>query len=178
MKAKRPVAQPVTFEQVHRLLSYDPASGILTWKHRDDAWHGWNTAWAGKAAGSSGSGGEGYSYVTIGLRPRKAHRIAWLLHYGKMPAGFIDHINGDKLDNRITNLRVASNAENMRNRKAPRANRSGFKGVSFEAFTQRWKAQIMRARQNINLGRFDTPEEAHAAYCAAVEKWHGKFGRG
>jgi hypothetical protein len=150
---------------------------VLTWKHRDNAWKGWNEQWAGKPAGSSGSGGEGYSYVTIDLRPCKAHRLAWLLHYGVMPAEYIDHINGDKLDNRIANLRLCTNAENMRNRAAPRSNSSGYKGVYFEAYTKRWKAQITVGGRNTNLGRFPTAEEAHAAYRRAAEEWHGAFAR-
>jgi hypothetical protein len=177
MQTKRPPNKPVTFEQVAARLSYNPETGVLTWKRRENAWKGWNETWAGKPAGSRGSGGEGYSYVTIDFRPRKAHRIAWLLHFGIMPAGFIDHINGDRLDNRIANLRLSTNAENMRNRAAPRNNSSGYKGVYLDAYTKRWKAQINIAGKNRNLGRFDTPEEAHAAYRLAAEQGHGAFAR-
>jgi hypothetical protein len=94
-----------------------------------------------------------------------------------MPVGFLDHINGDKLDNRIANLRLSTNAENSRNRPATRRNSTGYKGVYLDSYTGRWKAQINVDGKNRNLGRFDTPEEAHAAYREAAEQWHGAFAR-
>jgi hypothetical protein len=89
----------------------------------------------------------------------------------------VDHINGAGLDNRRGNLRLASHAENMRNRGAKRNNTSGYKGVSFHRQRQKWRAQIMIDGRETHLGYFLTPEEAHAAYCEAAERYHGKFAR-
>lgn len=88
-----------------------------------------------------------------------------------------DHINGDGLDNRRSNLRVASRQQNARNRRLRADNRSGLKGVSFDKKTKRWKAQINNDRKQIVLGYFDAPEQAHAAYCEAAKKYHGEFAR-
>lgn len=92
------------------------------------------------------------------------------------PAGVVvDHINGDGLDNRRSNLRVATNAENGRNRRISVANKSGFKGVDFNR--GRWRATIRDGSRPVFLGRFKTPEEAHDAYCKAAVKLHGDFSR-
>lgn len=93
----------------------------------------------------------------------------------------VDHINGDKLDNRKANLRACSHAENLRNRKRNRNNRTGFKGVYFDASNggarQPWRAEIRVDRRRVRLGRFSTPEMAHEAYCHAAAKLHGEFAR-
>jgi hypothetical protein len=92
------------------------------------------------------------------------------------PSGFVvDHINGNGLDNRVANLRVATVAENSRNQR-PRGSRWP-KGVYLDSFTGRFKAQITFNRKCLNLGRFDTPEEAHSAYCKAAAELHREFAR-
>ncbi len=89
----------------------------------------------------------------------------------------VDHRNYNRLDNRRWNLRPCTKSQNMMNRGATKSSSTGLKGVTFEKQTQRWKAQIMVDYKNINLGKFDTPEEAHAAYCEAAKKHHGEFFR-
>jgi hypothetical protein len=89
----------------------------------------------------------------------------------------VDHISGDGLDNRRSNLRLASRAENQRNRGAQRNNTSGYKGVHFHRQRQKWQAEIGIDGQDIYLGLFLTPEEAHAAYCEAAKRYYGKFAR-
>lgn len=91
----------------------------------------------------------------------------------------VDHINGNGLDNRRCNLRVCSHSENMQNRKMHRNNQSGYKGIYFDPDLngRPWRAQIRAYGRKYNLGRFDTAEEAYAAYLRAAEKLHGEFAR-
>jgi hypothetical protein len=94
--------------------------------------------------------------------------------YGEDPGEKrIDHINGKKWDNRIENLRLATCAENNRNQKRRRNNRSGYKGVYYGG--RAWKARIVFDGKTIQLGRYKTRQEAHAAYCKAATELHGEF---
>jgi hypothetical protein len=88
-----------------------------------------------------------------------------------------DHIDGDGLNNRRSNLRIATTSENQRNRGLSANNTSGFKGVTWDKSAAKWKAQIKLNYVQKSLGNFDTPEAAHAAYVAASEKMHGEFAR-
>jgi len=90
---------------------------------------------------------------------------------------YVDHISGDTLDNRKCNLRICTNAENSRNSKIPKSNKSGYKGVLWIKEKRKWVSRIMYNRKNINLGYFNTPEEAYAAYCKAAKELHGEFAR-
>jgi len=94
---------------------------------------------------------------------------------GLCVAGPIDHINTSKLDDRRSNLREASKAHNGRNRGKQVNNTSGFKGVHFDAWSGKHRAEITVDAHAIKLGRYDTAEEAHAAYVAAALKYHGEF---
>ena len=89
------------------------------------------------------------------------------------PGEITDHIDGNKLNNRRANLRLATFAENTRNRALNKNNTSGYKGVKKSG--DRWMARIKFNKQQIYLGTFDTPKEAHAAYCEAARKYHGEF---
>jgi hypothetical protein len=89
----------------------------------------------------------------------------------------VDHINGETFDNRKCNLRICTHAENQRNKSKSKRNISGYKGVSFSKTSGKWYARIVKDRKIIYLGQFSTPEEAHSAYCEAVKKYHGEFGR-
>ena len=86
-----------------------------------------------------------------------------------------DHVSGDKLDNRRTNLRIATNAQNLRNRGKQRNNTTGFKGVAWHRTSEKWTAQIVVNGKKMHLGYFTTPEAAHAAYCIAARELHGEF---
>jgi len=88
-----------------------------------------------------------------------------------------DHINGDGLDNRRVNLRIATTSQNQMNRGAPATNTSGFKGVAWYERDKKWRAQITNNGSRWWLGDFDTPEAAHSAYVAASELLHGEFAR-
>lgn len=88
-----------------------------------------------------------------------------------------DHINHNTLDNRRSNLRIATCSENQRNTGANRRNTSGYKGVSFNKAAGRWRAAIRVHGERIHLGHYQSPEAAHAAYCTAAERLHGEFAR-
>jgi hypothetical protein len=103
------------------------------------------------------------------------HRAILSLDYGDKRIG--DHVNMDTLDNRRMNLRVASPAENLRNRGRQENNTSGYKGVGYMKVYKKWRARIKVGGRSIPLGYFNTPEEAYAAYCAAAVLHHAEFAR-
>lgn len=89
----------------------------------------------------------------------------------------VDHINGNGLDNRRENIRLATPAQNSRNRGVQKNNRSGYKGVFWDKIRERWMAKIWTDGRQKNVGRFSSPEKAHAAYCAAATELHQDFAR-
>lgn len=116
-------------------------------------------------------------YLGAGLDFKRfyLHRLAWQYVTGHPPADQIDHINGDKHDNRFENLREATastNGANMHGRSS-----SGFKGVYLEKRSGRWFSAICVRNKRMHLGTFGSPEEAHAAYVAAAAKHFGEFAR-
>ena len=90
---------------------------------------------------------------------------------------FVDHKNMDKLDNQRKNLRICTKAQNMMNRNKTRTNTSGFKGVSWDKFSGKWKAQIKVNKKSVNLGRYGSAKEGAVAYNNAVVKYYGEFAR-
>jgi hypothetical protein len=88
-----------------------------------------------------------------------------------------DHIDGDGLNNRRCNLREATHSQNQRNQRRSKINTSGLKGACFHIRASKWQAIIKVNGRSKHLGYFNTPEEAHAAYCEASDKYHGEFGR-
>jgi len=109
--------------------------------------------------------------IMVDRTSHKAHRLAWLYTYGEWPVGDIDHINECKGDNRIINLREATRAENMQNRsKANKNGHSGLLGVT--KVGKKWLGQIHVDGVRHHLGRFESPQEAHAAYLRAKHQLH------
>jgi hypothetical protein len=104
----------------------------------------------------------------------QAHRLAWLYMHGEWPVGDLDHINGDPADNRIANLRIATQSQNNANR---RARRGRNKGVYMEKKTGKYKANICVNRKQIYLGRFESAEAAKAAYDKAAAQYFGEYAR-
>jgi hypothetical protein len=92
-----------------------------------------------------------------------------------LPTEMVDHIDGNPLNNRRSNLRLATHADNMKNRRKHSNNKSGFKGVRQRKNRPGWVAEIRVDGKYTHLGTFDTPELAHEAYCKAAEKHHGEF---
>lgn len=105
--------------------------------------------------------------------PTRARMHRFIL--GKKAGKYTDHINGDKLDNQRANLRVCTNAQNMRNIPPKKQNTSGFKGVTWQEDCKRWKAQIKVNYKNIHIGIFKIKEDAARAYNEAALKYFGKF---
>jgi hypothetical protein len=103
----------------------------------------------------------------------KMHRVITSAPHGSE----VDHADGDGLNNRKSNLRICTTTENRWNRLASSVNTSGYKGVTWAANRGKWTTAIKFHHKTINLGRFDCPKEAHAAYAAACVKYHGDFAR-
>lgn len=156
----------ITQAELAALFSYDYETGFFTRLTSCKAWK------KGQRAGTVCP--VGYRRINIGGRPYLAHRLAWLFVFGELPR-FIDHINGNRDDNRITNLRAATQGENIANSKLNRKNKSGFKGVSWNAKQRKWAAFIGIDRGKRYLGAFDTPEEAASAYQKAAAELFGQF---
>jgi hypothetical protein len=155
---------PCTIEHLRTSLAYDADTGVFTWlthKKRPDL--------IGKQAGSAQSAG--YWAIAIHNRKQLAHRLAWVYTTGEWPTQHIDHINGDKRDNRFCNLRQVSRHGNLQNiRKATKANKIGLLGVS--AHQGKWRAQIMTKGVIVRKSGFDTPEAAHEAYLELKRQLH------
>lgn len=159
-----------SFEDVSQVFSYDPESGTIRWKISPRM-----NIHAGTVAGSVDR--KGYRIIRYRNFGFKAHRLAWMLYARSWPAGQIDHINMIRDDNRIENLREATNGENKWNTLAQSNNSHGSKGVAWDAQRQRWVARIMVRGRRMKIGRYGTREEAAQAYAAAAEKHAGKFAR-
>lgn len=170
-----------TAEYVRQCISYDPDTGVFRWKKRPiehfatkRACSVWNARFSGNIAGSEYSG---YNNITIDNRSYRAHRVGWLIMTGEWPASKIDHKNTDGIDNKFNNIRLATQAENGRNRGANKNNTSGFKGVFWCGWAKKWRASIKVNGRSIHIGYFPTPEEAHAAYSKSAKELHGEFAR-
>ena len=130
---------------------------------------------AGMAAGCVHP--HGYLRISIDYRLYNAQRIAWLFINGKWPSKNIDHIDGNRSNNKASNLRECNHVQNAANRKISISNTSGFKGVSQIKSTGKWAAFIKINGKSKNLGTFKTPEEAHEAYKSAADRLHGVFAK-
>lgn len=155
-------------EKILRVMDYDPLTGLFTWKRRDPVdgdipakVASWNTRYSGKLSGCENNG---YVLLSIDNRKYYAQRIAWIIERGPIPDGMvIDHINGNGLDNRIDNLRVACKRVNALNTVKIRNNKTGLTGV-VALPSGRFMAQRNDMGKKRYLGSFDTAEEAHQAY--------------
>lgn len=158
---------PLTAEELRNRLNYDPQTGVFTYKKNYGVVPGKKSGWVDEL---------GYVHVRVG-KLYLAHRLAWLYVYGKWPEGYIDHINGDPGDNRLSNLRECSQSQNMHNSKIMHKLSSVRKGVCFDPKRKLFKAYItLNSRQKF-LGRFPTKEEAIAARLEAEKQYHGEFAR-
>lgn len=158
-------ARNLTVDRLKELVKYDPNTGVFTWKiYRN------SNAKNGDIVGKKYISADGYRVAMIDKSLHQQHRLAWLYFYGDWPLSAIDHINRDKTDNRISNLRLVSDAQNMQNRFKTRRNTSGYKGVHFVQSTKRWRAQLCVNGKRIDLGTYDTPDQAGMAYVLGVKK--------
>lgn len=166
----------ITQEYLFSILSYDKKTGIFIWKHRYDVRDAWNDRYAGKVAGCINPS-DGYRYIAINKKLYPAHRLAWIYCFGKLPENNLDHINADKLDNRIDNLRIASITENSWNTNKKNNNKTGMKGVSLHSYGHKWQSFIVVNKKRIYLGLFDCPAAASFAYQIAADTHFGEFAR-
>lgn len=156
--------EKVTQLELKDSLLYDPETGLFTWKITS------GSAICGEVAGGAGVDG----YIRLGIRHKRylAHRLAWLYMYGVWPKNEIDHVNGDRSDNRICNLREATHIENTQNIGKRPNNKSGYIGVHWHKLTSKWVAAIRTNGKQHHLGLFDTPELAYEAYLQAKRRIH------
>jgi hypothetical protein len=166
------------------LVAYEPDTGILRWLPRNPALFADRRAWAIWRAKFEDQPirkrrRRGYvvvSFVANGVTYEcPGHRAAWALTTGAWPEHQIDHEDRDPGNNRWSNLRPATNAENQRNKGLLPTNRSGFKGVHQHTQNGNWVAQIFVDGRKQHLGSFPSPEQAAAAYEAAALQHHGAF---
>jgi hypothetical protein len=161
----------MNIQKMREFISYNPDSGVMTWKKVLS-----NRTKPGALCGAN-IDSKGYGRVCFDGKQYRAHRVVWALFYGEAPDQQIDHINGNRLDNRIANLRLASNAQNSRNCRLSKNNTSGVTGISYHSKAKKWMAQIMLSRKNNYLGLFNTKEEAIAARKKAETQYFGQFAK-
>lgn len=153
--------QKLTQKRLQEVLSYDPETGSFAWRNpkRNAAWHvGYRQS-------------HGYLMVCIDYGRFLLHRLAWLYMTGEWPTKHIDHINGNRTDNRFKNLRDVTCAENAQNKKsAHRDSKTGLLGVT--PCNGRFRATIFSKGKHVSLGVHDTPDLAQAAYLSAKKNLH------
>lgn len=162
----------ITCEELKSRVHYDPDTGVFTW-----IWLP-NKAQRVKIGDIAGYVNKlGYSQLMIDRKTYKSHRLAWLYVYGSFPILFLDHIDGNPTNNRISNLRECTNAENLKNVGITNQNTSGFKGVGWYKPLNKWRSQASIDDKLHHIGYFTTPEEASEAYQKFAKEHHGEFYR-
>lgn len=164
-KPNQPQSQHLSAEDLHLFLTADSATGVLTWKPRDRKFFSsdrsasaWNARFAGKRA-LDAQHPDGYKTGLIFRKAYLAHRVLFAMKAGAWPE-YIDHINGDRGDNRLDNLREVTKVQNGCNAAKPCTNTSGHIGVSWNSRDKRWTAYITLHQKRKALGNFKTIDEA------------------
>ena len=158
--------KPLTAEDVRKFLNYDPDTGVFTRKITTSY-----RAMAGDICCAKNE--QGYATISIRSSIYRAHRLAWLYVTGNWPRNEIDHINGDRSDNRWVNLRDIPGCINVQNkRKAQSNSKTGLLGASWNAKDQKFASRIKANGKYLSLGYHDTAESAHAAYLNAKRRLH------
>lgn len=153
------MADTITQKILKEILTYHPETGVFTWRI------GRPKAAAGSVAGCLNW--KGYWVIGVNGKRYRAHRLAWLYTYGEMPKSTIDHINHNKLDNRIKNLREVTNAQNHKNMGMQKNNKTGFRGVSYAKDRGKFVARIKDGDIYRCLGYFNCATAAAIAYAKA-----------
>lgn len=176
------IARPFpTPERLKQLLRYDAETGKLYWRPRardmfptQRAFSTWAAQFTDQEALTALN--YGYRVGRVDGKNCAAHRVIWAIVHGSWPAE-LDHVNGHRDDNRLTNLREANRSQNLCNRPMPAANTSGHKGVYFHKPTEKWRAQIKKNGVSHFLGCFGNLDDAIAARLSASLRLHGEFAR-
>lgn len=153
----------ISLDRLKEFLRYDPENGLFTWRVT-------RKVRAGTVAGSLHA--YGYIHIKIYGKEYKAHRLAWLYTFGVVPEHEIDHINGERSDNRLCNLRLATRAENQQNRRKVKPGTSKHLGVFFHKREGKYRAQIQFQGKRLQLGSFVNEDDAASAYNAAKHRLH------
>lgn len=159
----------IDVQKLKALFKYDAGTGEIYWLALGKG------KIKKKPAGTVTS--TGYVGILVDGKRYFAHRIAWALANELWPEHQIDHINGIKTDNRIENLRVATNSQNGKNYGSNKSNTSGIKGVSWCSQTQKWRAMIKVDGKSICKGRYDDKQDASMARHAAEVEHFGEWRR-
>jgi hypothetical protein len=159
---------PMPVEELREILGYDPETGRFWWRQRQRR----PRTYFDRQPGYIDS--KGYRYIMIAGSRHCAHRLAWYLVHGTWPPNHIDHKNEIKGDNRIDNLRPATDTQNKWNT-TNRNPTSGYRGVIPHG--KRWQARLRIDRCYTYLGTFDSPEEAYTVVCDAIQAIRGEFAR-
>jgi hypothetical protein len=161
-------------EELKEFLDYNPATGVFTWKKEPPYQY---KIKGGQKAGCLNS--NGYRQIQFMRNQVVAHRLAYYMHYGVGPLEkLVDHINGDKTDNRIKNLRLVTNQQNLFNKSSlSKRNFSGFTGVFWNKKARKWQVSIVYNGKNIYLGLYSNKEDAIQVRKEAEIKYYGEFRR-
>ena len=163
----------ITAAEVRALFDYNAEDGHLRWRVPRRGQR------LGAVAGSVGL--NGYRRISFWDDGQEknicclAHRLVWLWVHGEWPSTMMDHINMNKDDNRLVNLRLATMSQNKSNQRIRKDSKTGFKGVLAKG--SGWSARIQKDGVTHYLGTYPTPEQAHLAYCNAAKTFHGEFAR-
>lgn len=159
------MSNKLTQAQLKELLNYDPATGAFTWVAR-----------LGSARPNTPASAHvdqyGYKRLMVHGRPYAQHRLAWMYMTGEWPAQQVDHLNGNRGDNRWVNLREATDAQNRQNMAKKAGTRSRLQGVTWFPRDGKWRSRLTINYKSHFLGYHDTEEEAHQAYLKAKAKLH------
>lgn len=158
----------MTLTQQTLLNAFEYKDGVLYWKNP--------TSVSVKTGDEAGCNNNGYRLISINKQYIHAHRAIFMMHHGFMPE-IVDHIDGNKSNNRIENLRAANKAQNAWNSKLHKHNTSGIRGVSWNKQTNKWRAAIMANGKILHLGRFNDIKDAENAVKLARQVHHGHFSR-
>ncbi len=157
----------LTQEYLKSILDYNLDTGIFTWKV--------NKAQRTKIGDVAGWLSNGYTKIEINNNSYNAHRLAWLYVYGKLPENLVDHIDGNRSNNKISNLRESTYQTNSQNYKTPKTNKSGVKNVSWYKSMNKWVVSISVKKIKKTIGYFDNLEFAELVAIEARNKYRGEF---
>ena len=163
---------PLTQARLREVLRYEHDTGLFFRKSEHKRWA--SKPCGCRKVGPKGNGG-GYVVILVDGISYRAHRLAWLYMHGRWPNGDVDHIDGNRADNRIANLREATRTQNNCNASLRRNNKSGVTGVSWVRQRLKWTARVYVGNSGVYLGVFNTFDEAVTARKAAADKYYREF---